>query len=249
MEAEKDKIEKLTPDQHAKLKQVMESLGSAVIGDAQSFAVEAPGGKPRITIVNQYERDVDLPGLLRTQIPALQEADKAAGVARNDVTITEANGADGSKGIRIKKVAKNEAAEEAGGQGPETVTVLQKGKVATIYISDEEVPPAPITLSATDKISEMMTIQVHLSAALQAAEGAPQSPLAMMPEEKRAQLKERLAGKEIRIGVSNNASGAMAMNLDIPVELLKVGAEFLSMVMPRPQAEPAGEAGAGGMQP
>jgi hypothetical protein len=227
--ADKEKSDKLTPEQT----QAIEAMSSAIVGDAQSFAVEANNGKMQITIVNQYERDVNLPDVLKKSIPVMEAMDADKGV-KPELTISDADGPDGSKGIRITKPAK--AGE------PSNVTVLQKGKLAVIRLSEEELPPAPITLSPTEKISELMTMNLHLVPAMQAAAAMPNSPLSAMPEEKRKELMTRLTGKDVKIGVSNTASGALAVNLDVPVELLKIGSEVLLMAAPMKEAEPAAPA-------
>jgi hypothetical protein len=219
-----EKDEKVTPEQS----QAIEAVSSAAIGDAQSFAVEMNNGKPQVTVVNQYERDVNLPDVLRKNLPVLQTMDKEK---KEELTIADADGPDGSKGIRVTNAGKDGK--------PTTVTVLQKGKVAVVRISEEELPPAPLTLSPTEKISELMALEVHLGAALQAAANSPKSPLAGMPEEKRKEMMTRLNGKDIRVALSNTGTGAMAMNLDVPVELLKMGAEWMTMMMGPGEMAPA----------
>lgn len=207
---------KLTPDQVTSERATLKSVVKVLFApDAQSAAIENRGGKVVVTMVNQYTDGTDAIGELQKDLSAIIDLDKATGTTTEEPTAAESTAPDGSKLLTI-------SFPHASSDGPKQMFISQNGGTAVFTISMEDTPtPTAVTLSATDKISDLLASHVDLSNVLAAAQS--EGVFAMLNPDQQKLVTDGLTGKSIDVVVSSDASANLLnVTATVPTSLLKV---------------------------
>ena len=214
----------LTDDQKAQTRTIVEDMSTVLVADSQSMAVESRDGYTVVTVVNQYTGDVDLPAAIKKGIGKLEDLAEAAGQPR-DLAVDDLKS---GGGIRIRDL-------HPGKDGPGAIFVTQKGKTAVITYSTNDLDgPSTVTLSPTEKISDLLSAKADLGATLAAIDRSPMSDELPIPPEQRKTLIEALKGKKASLSIAANAAGEIVINLDAPAELLKIATQTRTGQPPAP---------------
>jgi hypothetical protein len=199
--------------------------------DATSVGVQPPGGadaSPVFHVVNQYTRPVDVVKEVREIVQGINGVAREAGYPAPQMEVGEYE----SGGTTITRVTLLER-----GRPMLFVDVVQRGRVTYVSIGPSEKTSIDALVAAKPE-AEAVKGQggggVDLGRLLEVVARFPDGPLAGMPEEQSARLRERLRGQKVVISAAGEGGG-VTFEASLPDAVLKAVGETAVTGSERPQ--------------